>query len=150
MPYCCSHTLTTSKNDFSLVIWTFAFSTCFCLSLGTVSWLCVVRGGPTLWGGGSLATPTKKKIPPNALWKKKKKKSTWTGPCKIIVQTPPKNFPPKIIPLKMFLLKNSHDYVSRPAIKSKNFREIKRFQINVENKRLKKVNSFTKLHTLCH
>jgi hypothetical protein len=37
----------------------------------------------------------------------KKKKSTWNGPCKIIVQTPQKNFPPKISHPKMFLLKNS-------------------------------------------
>ena len=70
--------------------------------------------------------------------------------AKLLFKPPKKIFLLKFPPLKCFSLnihENSHDYAPRLAMKSKNFREIKRFQRNIENEMLKKVNSFTKLHT---
>ena len=105
-------------------------------------------------GWGVLGNPNKKKKKiPLMPFEKKKKILHGMALAKLSFKPPQKIFLLKLSPLKCFFLKiheNSHDYTPRPTIKSKNFREIKRFQINVENKRLKKVNSFTKLHTPCH
>ena len=113
----------------------------------------VYRGGPTLWGEGSLATPTKKIKIPLMPFEKKKKIIHGMALAKLSFKPPKKIFLLKLSPLKYFSLKihkNSHDYASRPTIKSKNFIEIKKVQTNLENKMLKKVYSFTKLHTPCH
>jgi hypothetical protein len=94
------------------------------------------------------------KPPPPTPKKKKKKKILHGMAIAKLSFKPPKNiFLIKFSPLKCFSLKiheNSHDYALRPAIKSKDFREIKGFQKNAKNERLKKVKSFTKLHTRFH
>jgi hypothetical protein len=120
----------------SLFIFLLIFS-CFLFILS------YIQGRTHLMGWGVPGNPKKKKkkfpLMPFEI------KNLHGKPLQNYRSNPPKKFSPKISTLKCFSLKiheNSHDYPPRPAIKSKDFREIKRFKRNAKNEKVEEGEQF--------